>query len=244
MIMLLNSFLKLQLVISISVITFMLLIGCQESQVAFKTDDILFDNLIKKDITLFKRYDSLNYENSEYYQNAIGLNQKSANLIEAIKDNTLEEDSISIFNNYLNEVCRQELFSLDYNDLKSMDKSVAIYKVKMFQTIATKLILDIEKNNYYPVALVQPIMVPRKGVINLGEKFLADIYIAGYNYTNKYIAIINGDTVKYSNSEGKPLYEKITTSKGEKTVNGTVQIYHPGLNATFKYDVSSKYTVK
>lgn len=225
-------------------IFFILLTGCEESKLTFNTDDIIFENVIENNIEIFKRYDSINYKKNKYYQNAIFLSNSADNIIESINNNTLTEDSIRLFNDYLNEYCRMEMFSLNYDELKSLEKSIATYKIKMFQTIAINGILNMFKDNCYPMELVKPILVPRKDVINLGEKFIADVYLVGNNYTNKYLAIVNKDTLKYTSDSNFPTYEEIALKKGEKIINGTVQIYHPGLNSTFKYNISSKYIVK
>ena len=112
------------------------------------------------------------------------------------------------------------------------------------QAVTTNELFKIYESNYFPMEWVTPIVVPKKNEIFLGEKYSADVYLAGGSQTNKYLVILNNDTLKYSNDSICPIYEETPTTKGEKILIGTIQVYHPGLKSNFKYNFTTKYIVK
>lgn len=89
-----------------------------------------------------------------------------------------------------------------------------------------------------------PVMLPRRKEIRIGEKFIADIYLTGNSYTNKYIVTVNNDTIKYDKNLHIPVFEEIPTSKGIKKVSAIMHVYHAGLDQVFDWEVSTEYIVK
>jgi hypothetical protein len=228
----------------VSVTLGMTILGCQrDNQVGnnpMEKEELLFKNEIEKDLSIFKKYDSINYVKNSNYMKAIKLCKEADNLIKG----NFAEDSVMVFCSHLNEYCHTSNYSLYYKNFEKADISTKIFKIRSFQTIAVNSLLNNYKNVFYPMELVKPILVPRKSILKMGEKYIADVYLVGNNTTNRYVVLINNDTLKYKEGENFPEYQEIPKTKGEKTVNATMKIYHPNLNTTFEYNFSDKYVVQ
>lgn len=218
--------------------------GCQNHKDNSEKEDIVFKKIIDKDLEVFKKYDSIHYLTSEYYIRAILICNSADNLVQSISQDNLNEDSVKAFNQNLNEYSRMTEFSLNYDEFEDASKSEIIFKIRTYQTLAVNALLNIYKRPFFPMELVVPVFVPRKTDLKVGEIFIADIYLAGNNFTNKYIVTVNNDTVKYNKERILPVFEEVAINKGLKTINATMEVYHAGLEKKIKMDFQTHYTVK
>lgn len=221
-----------------------MLTNCQNPKNNTDKEDVFFKKIVDTDLQAFKKYDSIHYSSSEYYTKAISLCNSADKLIKSIGHDKLSEDSLNIYTQHLNEYSRSNEFYLDYNELKNIGKPELIFKIRTYQTLVTNKLLTLYKDNFFPMEKVMPLIVPRKTELKMGEKFIADIYLAGNNITNKYIVTINGDTIKYDKDSDLPVFEEIPTSKGRKTINATIHVYHAGLDQLFHWKIKTEYSVK
>ena len=228
-------------------ILFLTIVSCKHKadESLVDNDSKLFVEEVNKDMAVFKEYDSIHYLESSYFLNASQLCKEADSLVELIQLGGLSKKNITDFKQHLNTYCKTSNYTVEYEDLEKMDNHFKIFKIRTYQTLAINSLSNTYKSFYYPMESLKPVVAPRKNILKVGEKFIADIYLAGNNATNKYIVVIDKDTLKYTEDNNFPIYEtNPTMSKGEKEINGIMKIYHPNLHRAINLPFSYKYVVQ
>jgi PBP1b-binding outer membrane lipoprotein LpoB len=109
---------KLSILFSI-ILVITLLTNCQNPKDNEKIDDEIFLKIVNKDLEVFKNYDSINYSSSEHYKRAIFICNSAENIVRFISEDKLNEDTINVYTQHLNEFSRIKDFSLYYDSFKS-----------------------------------------------------------------------------------------------------------------------------
>ena len=221
-----------------------LFFGCSNrNQLKEYTDEIsTLDKMIIIDTSIFIRCDSLNYKNNTYYQKVQKIEKLLNSILNSVTLNKINKDSVSIFNNYIKEVISPNSY---YNPIRESDLNQdSRLKLKILESYIIKDLCDRYRNEYYMFQWVKPIVVPRKTNLNVGDEYIADIYMAGIDKNNKFkVNIDNYECKTDTLNPFVPIFKEKILNKSSKMIKGYILFNQPFMGK-LKYDISAEINMK
>ena len=203
---------------------------------------------------IIQRYPS-NYKNNEYYKAFYKIDSISNMTINGLRTYGYKEN---IVNSYISNIqmLNENIYN-DYQDIKpdiqyliesineNHNISILISRILLIENIIGNHIFMIITNKSFQFDMISPVVIPKKSPIKLGETFYAQIYLAAVQTENRHIAIIENDTIAYSNDNNLiPLYKTKPNERGKYIKKGVLLVYRNKQGEYFPYEFEIHFTVE